>query len=241
MPEDVDASIAARFAPLVGVWRDDLPADPDPWLREADLVRYDDAGTATTIGIAGDTDQWPADARSDGVRPNERSAAGLASVPRSRAAKLVPVGGEAASFGRLPLRGGRVDAPCFYEAEADAAGVLLTYWFFFPTSTTPANQFTQMLPVIIDAMRHGELSPTEFPPVSVEAPRNLVDRFWEWVARSSPFGKDLVRSARSIGALGTFAAVLPFRALGVDTKAFIKQLDPRVQDLIASVYVHEGD
>jgi hypothetical protein len=241
MAEDVELERAARFAPLVRVWRDDPPADPDLWLDDADLVRYDERGTALPLSAANDSSHWPVDARNEGVRPNERSAAGLAFVPRSRAPKFVPVNAEAPSFGRLPMSAGGVAAPCFYEAESDRNGLLLTYWFFFPTSTTPANQFAQLLPVVIDAMRDGELSPAEFPPVSVAVPRNAVHRFWEWVAASSSFGARLVRSARSMGTLGTFAAAVPVQALGVESMDLISQLDPHVQDLIASLYVHEGD
>lgn len=223
------------------MWREDPPADPDIWLNGADLVRYDETGAAATICVGTDHERWPTDSRQEGVRPHERSAAGLALVPRSRAPKLVPADTDAQSFGRMPLRGGEIDAPCFFEAESTPNGLLITYWFFFPTSTTPANQFAQMLPVVIDALRKGELSPADFPPVSIEAPRNAIDRFWERVAAGSPFGADLARAARSGGALGTFAAALPVQALGIEGMNLISQLDPHVQDLIGSTYVHEGD
>ena len=241
MAEVIDVELAARFAPLVRVWRDDPPADPDLWLDDADLVRYDERGGALRVSAAADVRQWPDDARNEGMRPSERSAAGLAFVPTSRAPKLVPVNAEVPSFGRLPMRAGEVAAPCFFEAESERNGLLLTYWFFFPTSTTPDNQFAQLLPVVIDGLRKGELSPDEFPPVSVEAPRNAIDRFWGRISAGSSFGRRMVRAARVGGALGTFAVALPVQALGVEGMALVRQLDPGVQDLIASLYVHEGD
>jgi hypothetical protein len=237
---DVDSELVARYAPLVRVWRDDPPGDPDIWLEEADLVRYDESGTPAFVCPASDRNAWPDDAVTE-VRPHETSAAGLALVPRVRAPKLVPPTARGASFGRQPVSSGEVQAPCLYEADADGETLLVTYWFFFPTSTSPANLFAQMLPAMADALHKRELSLDEFPPNSVNIPRRSIDRFWESVAARSPFVSRFVETGRKSGIFLTSGVVAAYQFLGLEAAALIAQLDPAAQERLHSLYVHEGD
>jgi hypothetical protein len=242
---DPDLDLAQAFAPLVRVGATDPSADPAIWLGHADLVAYPETGNPATISPAVAVEAWPTDVRERLVRPHDGdSAGGYAFVPRTRAPKLL--WGEPATAtlpdGRSWPVGGEVRAPCFYEVEELPGAKRLTYWFFFPTSTTPANDFARMVPALIDLLRKGTLPPDAFPPMvnQVSIPARL--RPWYWLESRFPLVKDVLGDpARRAGGGFTALAMVPWQLLDRDTQAFIGQLDPLEQERIASLYVHEGD
>ena len=235
------AELAQRFAPLVRVWSIDPPGDPDVWLADCDLLRYDQDGANTKLCAGNSFESWPSDARSVGVRPYETSPQGLAFVPRARAPKFVPKGFDTPSFSRRPFQNGAVVAPCFYDIESLGDGFLLSYWLFFPTSASPGSLMGEMLPAVLDAMNASDVSTTDFPPLVDEPKRTAIDRFWERVYSSSGFGRDLVRGARNAGMVDIFGLAAGYQLFGVDGSRLLEQLDPVERERVASLYVHEGD
>jgi hypothetical protein len=238
-----DVELALTHAPLVQVFADDPPGDPDVWLAGAVLSEFDESGGAREVCAATAYDQWPDSSRDIMVRPYAGDhAGGFALVPRTRHPKLLR-GETTQSTGcgrRWPV-GNDVSAPSFYEINREGLSVRLTYWFFYPTSSAPANDFVQMLPALLEARISGNVSDDLFPPICVVIPRNAIDRFWERVAARGGFGKQLVQSARVGGTLGTGMVVALRHALGPGAARLIKSLDPATQERIASLYVHEGD
>jgi hypothetical protein len=241
---DPDLDIAQAFAPLVRVGATDPSADPAIWLGHADLVAYPETGNPATIGPAVAVEAWPTDVRERLVRPHDGdSAGGYAFVPRTRAPKLLwgkPTT-EPLPDGRSWPVGGEVRAPCFYEVEELPGAKRLTYWFFFPTSTTPANDFARMVPALIDLLRKGTLPPDAFPPMVNQVSIPARPRPWYWLESRVPLVKDVLDDpARRAGGGFTALAMVPWQLLDRETQAFIGQLDPLEQERIASLYVHEG-
>lgn len=162
-------------------------------------------------------------------------------MPRSRAPKLISAVTPSLSDGRSWHGAGTGSAPCFFEIEQIPGGKRISYWFFFPTSTTPSSEFAALVPALIHALNKQQLPPDAFPPICVQIPRTKKSRFWDRVASTSEFARKNVEAMRIGGAVFSSPVVLLAQLVGADCAEIIKQLDPAEQERIASLYVHEGD
>jgi hypothetical protein len=239
---DRDFREAAAFAPLVSFARNDPPADPAIWLRSADLVEVDDTGRTTQVCAADAFSSWPTYVVTANVRPFDGEASGgFSFIPRSRVPKLISAVTQPLSDGRTWHGAGTSSAPCFFEVEQIPGGKRISYWFFFPTSTTPSSEFTALVPALIHALNRQQLQPEAFPPICVQIPRSRKSRFWDRVASTSEFARKNVEAMRIAGGVFSSPVVLLGQLVGADCAEIIEQLDPAEQERIASLYVHEGD
>lgn len=240
--QDVALQLARRFAPLVRVFSIDPPADASTWLVACDLVEYDTQGIATVVCPATERSTWPDGIVEQFVRPHANgNASGFAFAPRQLFPKILHGADHAFADGRQIVRDGQVSAPCFYEFNAIETGHRLTYWFFFPTSAMPKNDFSLIIPLLVDAFREQNIRPDELPPLCATVERGRVDQFWDRVATSSSFGNRMVESMRAFGRPGNTLGLMAAQAFNSDTRKLLATLDPLEQERMLSFYVHEGD